>query len=125
MNSNFTHLVGRILLAPIFLIAGLGKLAAPADTANYMQVMGLPTLLLWPTSALEILGGLALIIGYKTRLVAWALAAFTLLAAIVFHRNLGDQMQMVMFLKNLSIAGGLLILSVSANPLSVDARKAS
>jgi putative oxidoreductase len=123
MNSNYTHLAGRILLAIIFLVAGLGKLADPTGTSGYMQAMGVPTLLLWPTVALEILGGLALIVGFKTRLTAWALAAFTLLAAIVFHRNLGDQMQMVMFLKNLSIAGGLLILSVAANPLSVDARK--
>jgi putative oxidoreductase len=123
MNSNYIHLAGRILLAIIFLVAGLGKLAAPAGTAGYMEAMGVPTILLWPTVALEILGGLALIVGFKTRLTAWALAAFTLLAAIVFHRNLGDQMQMVMFLKNLSIAGGLLILSVAANPLSVDARK--
>lgn len=125
MNTQYTHLAGRILLAIIFLVAGLGKLAAPAGTEGYMQAMGVPTILLWPTIALEILGGLALIVGYKTRLTAWALAAFTLLAAVIFHRNLGDQMQMVMFLKNLSIAGGLLILSVSANPLSVDARKAS
>jgi putative oxidoreductase len=125
MNSNYTHLAGRILLAIIFLVAGLGKLADLAGTSGYMQAMGVPSLLLWPTVALEILGGLALIVGFKTRLTAWALAAFTLLAAILFHRNLGDQMQMVMFLKNLSIAGGLLILSVAANPLSVDVRKQS
>jgi putative oxidoreductase len=125
MNANYTHLAGRILLAIIFLVAGLGKLADPAGTSGYMQAMGVPTLLLWPTIALEILGGLALIVGYKTRWTAWALAAFTLLAAAIFHRNLGDQMQMVMFLKNLSIAGGLLILSVAANPFSVDVRKQS
>jgi putative oxidoreductase len=123
MNTQYIHLAGRILLALIFLMAGLGKLADPAGTAGYMQAMGVPTLLLWPTVALEILGGLMLIIGFKTRLTASALAAFTLLAALIFHRNLSDQMQMVMFLKNLSIAGGLLILSVAANPLSLDARK--
>jgi putative oxidoreductase len=123
MNPSITHLIGRILLALIFIVAGLGKLAAPEGTAGYMQAMGVPTLLLWPTVALEILGGLALLLGFKTKLVAWALAAFTVLAALIFHRNLADQMQMVMFLKNLSIAGGLLILSVAANPLSVDARQ--
>lgn len=122
MNSNYVHLAGRVLLALIFIVAGFGKLAAPAGTVGYMQAMGVPTILLWPTIALELLGGIALLVGYRTKLVAWALAVFTLLAAIIFHRNLADQMQMVMFLKNLSIAGGLLIVSVAANPLSVDAR---
>ncbi len=123
MNSNITHLVGRILLGLIFIVAGLGKLAAPAGTAGYMQAMGVPTALLWPTVALELLGGIALLLGYRTTLVAWALAAFTIIAGLIFHTDFTNQMQQIMFLKNLAIAGGLLILSGAANPLSLDARK--
>lgn len=124
MNSNIIHLLGRILLALIFVIAGLGKLSSLAGTAGYMQSVGLPAILLWPTIALEVLGGIALIIGFQTRYTAWALAAFCVVSAALFHNDFANQMQMTMFLKNLSIAGGLLVLSVATTPLSLDARKA-
>lgn len=125
MNSNIIHAAGRILLSIIFITAGLSKLAAPAGTVGYMQAMGVPTFLLWPTIALELIGGIALLVGYRTKYVAWALAAFTLVAGLIFHNNFADQMQSIMFMKNLAIAGGLLILSVAAsNPFSLDQRKA-
>lgn len=125
MNSNTIHLAGRVLLSLIFIIAGFGKLTATAGTAGYMQAMGVPTVLLWPTIALELLGGIALLVGFQTKYVAWALAAFTLVAGAIFHNNFADQMQSIMFMKNLAIAGGLLILSVAAsNPFSLDSRKA-
>ena len=124
MNNNI-HFLGRILLAIIFIMAGFGKIADTAGTAAYMQSAGLPALLVWPTIALEVLGGLALIVGFQTRITAWALAAFTVLAAALFHNDFSNQMQMIMFLKNLSITGGLLILSAQASyPLSIDNRKA-
>jgi putative oxidoreductase len=110
--TNIIQLLARIMLALIFIMAGVGKVMDPAGTAAYMKLMGVPGILLWPTIALEILGGIALIIGYKTRMAAYALAIFSLLAAFIFHRNFGDQMQMVMFLKNIAIAGGLLLLAV-------------
>lgn len=124
MNPAILHLVGRVLLALIFIIAGAGKLANPAGTAGYIASMGLPGFLVWPTIALELLGGIALAIGYQTKWVSWALAGFCIVAGAVFHNNFADQTQMVMFMKNLAIAGGLLILSVSpSNPMSLDARK--
>lgn len=123
MNS-FVHLAGRILLASLFISAGIGKISDPAGTAGYMAAMGLPGMLVWPTIALEVLGGIALVIGYQTRLAAYALAGFSIAAAAIFHTNFADQMQMIMFMKNVSIAGGLLLLASSgATVLGIDCRK--
>lgn len=122
--NQFLHLAGRILLVVIFVISGLGKISNPAATMGYMQAMGVPTLLLWPTIALEVLGSLAIIIGFQTRLAAVALAGFCLLSGLLFHSNFGDQMQMINFLKNVSMAGGFLLLASSgATALSVDGAK--
>jgi putative oxidoreductase len=121
--AKYSHLAGRILLALIFVIAGIGKFNDPAGTAGYMASVGLPGILLWPTIALEVLGGIAIIVGFQTRIVSYLLAAFTLLAAALFHNNFSDQMQMIMFLKDLSIAGGFLLLASSgATALAVDKR---
>lgn len=110
--TGYIQLLGRIMLALIFILAGLGKIQDPAGTAGYIQSVGLPGVLVWPTIALELLGGLAIIIGFKVRYAAFALAGFTVLAAIIFHHNFADQMQMIMFLKDISMAGGLLLLAV-------------
>lgn len=122
--NTYVNLVGRILLAQIFLLAGLNKIAGYAGTQGYMESMGVPGALLPLVILLEVGGGLALIIGWQTRLAAYALAAFTLVAAVIFHSNFADQMQMIMFMKNLAIAGGLIILAVhGAGGLSLDRRK--
>ncbi|HSI95147.1 MAG: DoxX family protein [Methylophilaceae bacterium] len=122
--NPFAHLVGRILLALIFILSGIGKISDPAGTAGFMESMGVPGILVWPTIALEILGGIAIAIGFQTRIAAFALAAFSIAAAVIFHHNFADQMQMIMFLKNLSIAGGLLLLAASgALSFGVDCRK--
>lgn len=122
--NPFAHLVGRILLALIFILSGIGKISDPAGTAGFMESMGVPGILVWPTIALEILGGIAIVIGFQTRIAAFALAAFSIAAAVIFHHNFADQMQMIMFLKNLSIAGGLLLLAASgALSFGVDCRK--
>ncbi len=110
--TGVIQLLGRVMLAIIFILAGIGKIQDPAGTAGYMQSMGVLGILVWPTIALEVLGGLAIALGYKTRLAAFALAGFSILTAIIFHRNFGDQMQMIMFLKNIAMAGGLLLLAV-------------
>jgi putative oxidoreductase len=121
--DKYSHLAGRILLALIFIIAGAGKIADPAGTAGYMQSMGVPAILLWPTIALEVLGGIAIIVGFQTRLVAYALAIFTILAAAIFHSNFADPMQQMIFLKDIAIAGGFLLLASSgATACSIDKR---
>jgi len=123
---NFAELTGRVLLAALFLLSGLGKIPGYAATAGYMASVGVPGGLLPVVIALEVLGAAALIIGWKTRIMAFLLAGFTLLSAVLFHSNFADQVQMIMFLKNLSIAGGLLLLVVhGAGRISVDRRNAN
>ncbi len=101
---------GRILIALIFILAGINKIIGYAGTQGYMESKGVPGALLPLVILLEVGGGLAIVIGWQTRLAALALAGFSILAAIIFHNNFADQNQMIHFLKNLSIAGGFLFL---------------
>jgi putative oxidoreductase len=120
---KFSELAGRIFLAAIFLISGLGKIGAYAGTAGYMASVGVPGALLPAVIAVEVLGAIAIIVGWKTRITALLLAGFTLLAGVLFHNNFGDQIQMIMFLKNVSITGGFLLLVANgAGALSLDRR---
>jgi len=80
-------------------------------TAGYMESVGVPGALLPLVIILELVGGLMLIVGYKVKWVSLALAGFTLVAAVIFHSNFSDQMQMILFLKNISIMGGLLLIA--------------
>ncbi len=105
-----TSLLGRALIALIFILAGVNKIQGYETTVGYMQQFGVPALLLPGTIALEILGGLAVLAGFYSRLAAIPLAVFTLLTGIIFHGNFADPVQMVLFLKNLAIAGGFLLL---------------
>lgn len=116
------ELIGRILLGHIFLMAGISKIGAGyAGTAGYMDSMGVPGALLPLVIILEIVGGLMVIVGFKVKWAAYALAAFTVVAGVIFHSNFADQMQMIMFMKNMSITGGLLLLSVyGSGQLSLD-----
>jgi putative oxidoreductase len=119
--NKYIPLVSRILLGLIFVLAGFGKLMDPAGTAGYIASVGLPGVLVWPTIALELLGGLAIIVGYQTRIVALALAAFCVVSAAIFHNNFADQSQMINFLKNLAITGGFLQLYLhGAGALAID-----
>ncbi len=114
----------RILLALIFILSGLSKIATPDAIRGYMEAMGVPGALLWPTIAFEIGAGLLVVLGYQTRIVAALLTGFCLITGAVFHSQFADQIQMVMFLKNVAIAGGFLLLAaVGAGPLSLDARR--
>lgn len=116
--------VGRVLLALMFLLAGLSKISGYAGMQGYMESMGVPGVLLPLVIAVEVLGALALILGWHTRIAAFLLASFTLLAALIFHSNIGDQTQYLFFMKNLSIAGGLLlVVSHGAGPWSIDNRQ--
>jgi len=106
-----TQLTGRALMAAVFLVAGYGKLGAGyAGTQGYMEAMGVPGALLPAVILLELGGGLALLLGWRTRLVALLLAGFSLLSALLFHADLGDQTQSILFMKNLAMAGGFLFL---------------
>ena len=121
--QNLTELGGRILLASLFLISGVGKISAYSATAGFMASAGVPGALLPVVIAVEVLGAAAVIVGWQTRIVAFLLAGFSLLSALIFHNDFADQIQMVMFLKNLSIAGGFLVLVAhGAGRFSLDAR---
>lgn len=118
----FIDLAARVFLAVIFVISGFGKISGFEATQGYMQAMGVPGALLPLVIALEIGGGLALIAGFQTRVAAFLLAGFSLLAALVFHFDLGDQMQAILFWKNVALAGGLLMLTLhGAGRWSLDA----
>jgi len=104
-------LLVRILLAAIFVLAGSSKVGGYAATQGYMQAMGVPGFLLPLVIALEIGGGLALIVGFQTRLAAFGLAVFCIIAAFIFHHG-ADQINQIMFMKNFAMAGGLLALTL-------------
>jgi len=109
--KDYTDVVGRILIAVLFLLAGIGKLGASYEgTQGYMEAFGVPGILLPLVILVEIGGALLLIVGFQTRWTALAIAGFTIISAIIFHSDFGDPAQMTNFLKNLAIAGGLLVL---------------
>ncbi|PVB62079.1 DoxX family protein [Labrenzia sp. 011] len=117
-------LAGRLLIAPLFLVSGLTKLGAAESTIAWISASGLPfaTLAYVGALAVEIVGSIALIAGYKTRYIAAVMALFTVAAALAFHNALGDQNQFIHFFKNISIAGGLLqIAAFGAGRFSIDA----
>jgi putative oxidoreductase len=118
--------VARVFLSLIFVTSGFSKISGYAGTQAYMESMGVPGALLPLVIALELLGGLAVILGWQTRIAAFLLAGFSLLSAFLFHANFGDQMQMIMFMKNIAIAGGfLMIVSLGGGAFSLDSRKGS
>lgn len=121
--DKFAELTGRSFLAVIFLLSGLGKIGQYAGTQAYMASAGVPGQLLPFVIALEVAGAIAILIGWQTRFIALALAGFSLLAALLFHANFQEQIPLIMFLKNIAIAGGFLLLFVhGAGPWSLDAR---
>ena len=119
-------LIGRILLSIIFILSGFSKLTGLSGTAGYFGGMGIPAPMVVAVlvGLLELLGGLAILIGFRTREAAFALAIFTVATAFVAHMNWSDMMQLISFQKNLAIAGGFLVLGVyGAGSISVDARR--
>lgn len=121
--QTYAHPAARILLALIFVVAGFGKLGDVQGFAGYLASGGLPAFLAWPAVLFEIIAGLALLVGFLTRPVALALAGFSLVTAVLYHAPV-DAMQQVMFLKNLAMAGGYLMLAVhGAGAFSVDERR--
>jgi len=108
--ENYSSLAGRLLISAIFLTAGISKISGYEGTQGYMEAMGVPGVLLPLVIITEILGALAIIVGYKTRITAFLLAGFSIISALLFHANFGDQMQSILFMKNFAIAGGFLFL---------------
>ena len=132
MNTHgFPLVIARILLALMFVLAGFGKLTGLEGTAGYIASKGLPAPMLLAIAAgvVELVAGVLLIVGWQARWAALALAAFTLVASVIFHNYWSmpaDQqtMQRLMFLKNLSVTGGLLfVFAFGAGALSLDARR--
>ncbi len=126
MNStSYLAFAGRLLIGVPFAMSGLSKLAAYGATTAMIGAVGLPVppLAYAVAVAVELGGGLLLIAGFQTRIVAIALALFSLATALSFHSNFADQNQMIHFLKNLMMAGGLLqVVAFGAGSFSIDSR---
>ena len=128
MRKDHPHVgaLGRLLIAALFLISGLAKIATPALTQGYIASAGLPFPFLAYLVAIviEVGGGILLILGYQSRIVASVMAVYTVAAALAFHRDFADQNAMAHFLKNISITGGLLqIVALGAGTFSIDGRR--
>jgi putative oxidoreductase len=116
----YADLAGRVLIAVLFLLSGWGKVAGYAGTQAYMQSAGVSSSLLPLVILVELAGGIAIVLGAYTRVAALLLAGFTVLTALFFHTG-ADQLQQIMFMKNLGLAGGFLFLMANgAGRLSVD-----
>tara|TARA_B100000579_G_C22493709_1_gene693636 strand:- start:192 stop:578 length:387 start_codon:yes stop_codon:yes gene_type:complete len=112
----FIEFIGRVFLSSLFLVEGIKKLFFfQEETQMYMQEYGVPENLFFPSTFLEIIFPILIIIGFKTRLCALIMAIFTIVVALIFHTDFSNQMQLVAFLKNISIAGGFLIVVANEN----------
>tara|TARA_Y100000817_G_scaffold279448_1_gene242833 strand:+ start:271 stop:657 length:387 start_codon:yes stop_codon:yes gene_type:complete len=113
---HFIELLGRIFLSFLFLFEGIKKLFFfQEETQMYMEEYGIPEILFFPSTLLEIILPIFIIIGFKTRLCASILVIFTISVTLIFHMDFNNQMQLITFLKNISIAGGLLIIVANEN----------
>ena len=110
---HIIEVLGRILLSSLFLIEGVRKFFFQEETIMYMEDYGVPEILFFPSLILEILFPILLIIGYKTRISALIMALFTLTVAIIFHTDFQSQMELIIFLKDIAIAGGFLIIAAN------------
>lgn len=125
-NASVAILVGRVLLSILFILSGFAKLTAISGTAGWFASIGLPfpTLTTVVVGLVELLGGIAILVGFKTRIAAILLAVFTLAATVIAHLDFADQMQLLMLQKNLGLVGGFLLLAaVGAGSISIDGRR--
>ncbi|SMX23929.1 DoxX family protein [Boseongicola aestuarii] len=135
MNNSLANVApaARALLALIFIMTGLQKIGGYAGTQGYMEMMGVPGSLLPIVIAVEILGGVALLVGFQARIAAFVLAGFTVVAGTIFHlvpsfgmEGMAAQGEVIHFMKNLSITGGLAMVVVfGAGAWSADNRRSS
>ena len=113
--------LGRVLLSTLFLVEGIGKISIQEDVIMYMEDYGVPGILFLPALVLEILFPLLLIVGYKTKWTASIMALFTFTVAIIFHTNFSESMQLMLFLKDIAIAGGfMIIIAYGPSKISLD-----
>ena len=119
---HFIEFIGRIFLSLLFLVEGVKKLFFfQEETKMYMEDYGVPEILFLPSTFLEIIFPILIIIGFKTRLCASIMAIFTITVALIFHTNFDNQMQLITFLKDIAIAGGFLVIAAnSSKSLSID-----
>lgn len=119
--SEVLNVVGRVMLLSLFVWAGYGKIGGYEGTAQYMSSMGVPSFFLPLVILLELGGGIAIIFGFLTRPLSVLMAVFSVVAAILFHNDWTNDMQTLMFIKDVSIAGGLLLLaSIGGGKFSID-----
>tara|TARA_Y100001970_G_scaffold234168_1_gene292342 strand:+ start:660 stop:1061 length:402 start_codon:yes stop_codon:yes gene_type:complete len=112
----FIEFIGRVFLSSLFLVEGIKKLFFfQEETQMYMDEYGVPEILFFPSTFLEIVFPILIIIGLKTRLCASIMAAFTITVALIFHTDFNNQIQLMAFLKDISIAGGFLIVAANEN----------
>ena len=118
---HIVEFLGRVLLSILFLVEGIGKISLQEDVIMYMEDYGVPEILFAPAIILEILFPLLLIVGYKTKWAASIMALFTFAVAIIFHTDFSEGMQMILFLKDIAIAGGfMIIVAYGPSKISLD-----
>ena len=108
---NFVEALGRVFLSTLFLYESVRKYFYQFETIEYMENFGVPEFLFYPSLIFELIIPILLIIGFKTRIAAASMVIFTLLVSIIFHSDFTNNMQIMAFLKNLSISGGFLIIA--------------
>tara|TARA_A100001011_G_scaffold384829_1_gene457954 strand:+ start:1582 stop:1968 length:387 start_codon:yes stop_codon:yes gene_type:complete len=113
--TNLFDLLSRILISSVFLFSGINKILNYENTASWMEGFNIPGVLLIPAIIIEIFSSIFIIVGYKTRLAASLLALFSITTAFIFHNDFSNQMQIIAFLKNLGLAGGLLFLVINGS----------
>ena len=118
---NFAEALGRVFLSTLFVYESVRKYFYQFETIEYMENFGVPEFLFYPSLIFELIIPILLIIGFKTRIAAAAMFIFTLLVSIIFHSDFTNNMQIMAFLKNLSISGGFLIIaSYEAKKFTLD-----
>ena len=110
---NLIDFLARVLISVLFLISAYNKIFNIEGSMNWMSGYGVPGILIYPTILLEILLPVMIIIGYKVRIAAGILSIFCLLTAFIFHFDFADQIQLILFLKNIGLAGGFLFIVVN------------
>ncbi len=113
--TNLFDLLSRILISSVFLFSGINKILNYENTAGWMEGFNISGMLLIPAIIIEIFSSIFIIIGYKTRVAASLLALFSVTTAFIFHNDFSNQMQVIAFLKNLGLAGGLLFLVINGS----------